>query len=133
MYCDGSLFGIAYSACLGFVINTTGQSPCRLSTNDNSPWSIAARRKLNIHNIISTLFLTLYFARISYTRLSFQSPSSSSRKPAFCRVYILVTNPPSWCRCPHMYTRPSGYCPIMFRMPPEPGVRIHDVGKWPNL
>lgn len=35
-----------------------------------------------------------------YTRLSFQSASSSSRKPLCCRVYICGTTPPIVCRCP---------------------------------
>lgn len=43
-----SLRGIMYNACLGLVINATGQSLCFISMNENWPWSTAARRYLVI-------------------------------------------------------------------------------------
>lgn len=42
----------------------------------------------------------------TYLLLSLQSPSSSSRVPVLCRVYICDTTPPSVCRWPHRQAIP---------------------------
>ena len=48
-----------------------------------------------------------------YFRLSFQSPSSNSRKPSFWRVYIFGMIPPNVCKWPQRYAMPWSNSPII--------------------
>ena len=55
----------------------------------------------------------------THTRLSFQSPTSSSRFPAGCRVYMAGMYPFSVCKCPHKYTSPVRLSRVKIRYESE--------------
>lgn len=77
--------GMWKRACFGFVIKITGHLLCLTSTNEKTPWSIAATR---------------------YSRVDFQSPNSNSRKLSYCNAYIRGTIPANVCKWPHIYANP---------------------------